>query len=175
MTTMTTQDSGARSVASVKMGNPSLVFGRCFISLAVAPDGRGHEGDTEWPPDPTVTPRGLSASQTSRLPRRSRLRPVRVSDHRKGVIHESRYDPADCFDPPPLGSLSKMGLQPELGLRPQWRLGVGVGDRPDPRGPGAHLRNLDPVCPLRLQRARHACLANPQRTRCEPWGGPSSR
>ena len=26
MTTMTTQDSGARSVASVKMGNPSLVF-----------------------------------------------------------------------------------------------------------------------------------------------------
>ena len=28
MTTMTTQDSGARSVASVKMGNPSLVFGR---------------------------------------------------------------------------------------------------------------------------------------------------
>src|SRR5271165_2944969 len=29
MTTMTTQDSGARSVASVKMGNSSLVFGRC--------------------------------------------------------------------------------------------------------------------------------------------------
>src|SRR5271157_2758663 len=29
MTTMTTQNSGARSVASVKMGNPSLVFGRC--------------------------------------------------------------------------------------------------------------------------------------------------
>jgi len=28
MTTMTTQDSEARSVASVKMGNPSLVFGR---------------------------------------------------------------------------------------------------------------------------------------------------
>ena len=28
MTTMTTQDSGARSVASVKMGNPSLVFGK---------------------------------------------------------------------------------------------------------------------------------------------------
>ena len=32
MTTMTTQDCGARSVASVKMGNPSLVFGRCFLS-----------------------------------------------------------------------------------------------------------------------------------------------
>ena len=29
MATITTQDSGARSVASVKMGNPSLVFGRC--------------------------------------------------------------------------------------------------------------------------------------------------
>ena len=27
---MTTQNSGARSVASVKMGNPSLVLGRCF-------------------------------------------------------------------------------------------------------------------------------------------------
>ena len=40
---------------------------------------------------------------------------------------------------------------------------------------GAHLRNLDPVCPWRLQRARHACLANPQRSRCEAWGGPSSR
>src|SRR5208337_3276188 len=29
MTTIATQNSGARSVASVKMGNPSLVFGRC--------------------------------------------------------------------------------------------------------------------------------------------------
>src|SRR5271157_4820049 len=32
MTTMTTQNSGARSVASVKMGNPSLVFGRCIFA-----------------------------------------------------------------------------------------------------------------------------------------------
>ena len=31
MTTMTTQNSGARPVASVKMGNPSLVFGRCIF------------------------------------------------------------------------------------------------------------------------------------------------
>ena len=30
---MTTQNSGARSVASVKMGNPSLVFSRCFLRL----------------------------------------------------------------------------------------------------------------------------------------------
>src|SRR5208337_1518876 len=30
MTTIATQNSGARSVASVKMGNPSLVFGRCL-------------------------------------------------------------------------------------------------------------------------------------------------
>src|SRR5208337_1538433 len=33
MTTIATQDSGARSVASVKMGNPSLVFGRCIVIL----------------------------------------------------------------------------------------------------------------------------------------------
>src|SRR5271166_6107164 len=37
MTTMTTQDSGARSVASVKMGNPSLVFGRCPKSRSSPP------------------------------------------------------------------------------------------------------------------------------------------
>jgi hypothetical protein len=35
MTTMTTQNSGARPVASVKMGNPSLVFGRCLAMLAI--------------------------------------------------------------------------------------------------------------------------------------------
>jgi len=31
MTSMTTQSYGARSVASVKMGNPSLVFGRWLL------------------------------------------------------------------------------------------------------------------------------------------------
>src|SRR5271157_4800036 len=33
MTTIATQNSGARSVASVKMGNPSLVFGRCLETV----------------------------------------------------------------------------------------------------------------------------------------------
>jgi hypothetical protein len=41
MTTMTTQNSGARSVASVKMGNPSLVFGRCFTCV-------GADGECAW-------------------------------------------------------------------------------------------------------------------------------
>jgi hypothetical protein len=40
MTTMTTQGSGARSVASVKMGSPSLVFGRCLFSSSWGPSAR---------------------------------------------------------------------------------------------------------------------------------------
>jgi len=41
MTTMTMQDSGARSVASVKMGNPSLVFGRCLLCTGASGQDRG--------------------------------------------------------------------------------------------------------------------------------------
>ena len=41
MTTIATQDSGARSVASVKMGNPSLVFGRCFFYARSVGMGQG--------------------------------------------------------------------------------------------------------------------------------------
>src|SRR5271157_3901352 len=46
MTTTTTQDSGARPVASVKMGNPSLVFGRCYEAIRPGDwDGLGAGAD----------------------------------------------------------------------------------------------------------------------------------
>ena len=77
-----------------------------------------------------------------RLPRRSGPRPARGFRPSKGVINESRYDLADCFDPASFRGFSQMGIQPELGLWPQRRPGVGVGGRTDPRACGAHLREV---------------------------------
>ena len=61
MTTMTTQNSGARSVASVKMGNPSLVFGRClFWHGSKAGYSSGVDARRATPPDPRPPRWGLA-------------------------------------------------------------------------------------------------------------------